>query len=124
MVEIAIALGIFSFVLISLLGLMSVGLNSSQSSSRGLAMSAIASRVIEDIRTNSYQTLSGDTFYFDKSGTLTNELGAIYTCSLEVLSNSTPMQGMSSQSKRIRVSFFQQGSTQAAEVFETVLAAY
>jgi uncharacterized protein (TIGR02598 family) len=80
LVEIVMALGIASFVLLSLLGLSSLTLNQTQQSKRDILWMNMAQGVSTELRTAKWDDLAGmTTFYFDADGKRqTNAPGAFY----------------------------------------------
>jgi uncharacterized protein (TIGR02598 family) len=91
LVEVVMALGIISFVIVGILGLLSVGLSTAKKSTRATNLSAISSQVISSIRndTNTYTSavLTGMVstpvrFYFNYSGSpqTTSNSETFYLC--------------------------------------------
>lgn len=80
LVEIVLALGIASFVLLSLLGLSSLTLNQSQQSKRDILWVNMAQSVTTELRGSKWSDLSNlPIYYFDAEGRrLTNAAGAFY----------------------------------------------
>lgn len=100
LVEIAIALGIISFALLSLLGLMAVGLNASKTAREDTVVASLARNVLANLKTLNYAQLSalGSTnFYFTYDGAATNSASssAYYECRARIL---MPSQAMLSRS--------------------------
>jgi uncharacterized protein (TIGR02598 family) len=80
LVEVVIALGVISFALVSMLGLLGVGINASRQSSESTAMTAMISQVLGKVRAAS-NAPPATNFFFDADGLpLTNSVGAIYEC--------------------------------------------
>jgi uncharacterized protein (TIGR02598 family) len=73
LVEVVVALGVFTFCSVSLVGLFSVGLSNSRKSSEDTAIASMSSQIFDILRaenTNAAgQTL---TYYFDVDGQMTN----------------------------------------------------
>ncbi|CAN5452969.1 hypothetical protein BH09VER1_BH09VER1_36210 [soil metagenome] len=61
LVEVTIALGVFAFAIISLVGLLSVGLQTERLAHQDTAISNIVSYVLSDLRGSKYATITGDT---------------------------------------------------------------
>ena len=80
LIEVVIALGIMGFALVSILGLMTVGLHSSKTSREYTLLSAMAQEVIADVRSQPYDTLATQTYTFDEEGNLTTGTDAVYEC--------------------------------------------
>jgi len=80
LVEIVMALGIASFVLLSLLGLSSLTLNQTQQSKRDILWMNMAQSISTELRSAKWDDLgSMSTFYFDVDGKRqTNAPGAFY----------------------------------------------
>lgn len=68
LVEVAIALGIVSFVLLALLGLFSVGLNAGKDSQLDTVQAAIVHRMLSEFRTADFDTLAETNALFDYAG--------------------------------------------------------
>ncbi len=67
LIEVALAIGIMSFVLVSLLGLFMVGLDSSRKSGNGTALARIISQVVGEFRGKNVNPISS-AYYFDVNG--------------------------------------------------------
>jgi len=90
LVEIAIALGIVSFAVLSLIGLMAVGLNASKTAREDTLVASLARNVFANLKTMDYPHLSslGTTnFYFTYDGVATNQASAsaYYNCGVRIL---------------------------------------
>ncbi len=82
LVEVVIALGVISFALVSMIGLMGVGINASRQSSENTALTAMISQVLGKVRASS-NAPPATNFFFDADGLpLTNSAGAIYQCAV------------------------------------------
>ncbi len=89
LIEVVIALGIISFVLAAVLGLLGVGLFSSRQSSEDTSLAAMTSQVLGQLSTATSPTNAS--FFFDMDGLpLTNSSGAVYRC---VASTTLPSAG-------------------------------
>ena len=85
LVEIAIALGIVSFALLSLIGLMVVGLNASKAAREDTVVASLSRNVLANLKTLSYPqlaTLSTTNYYYTYDGVATNSVAgsAYYEC--------------------------------------------
>ena len=112
LVEIAISLGIIAFVMISLLGLMVVGLDAGKLSHEDTVIAAMAKTVLTDVRTNSYASLAGmrETRYFEFDGMpVSGTVPAHYVCSIEnaphAIDPSVAVPGVTGHSIRLRIVF-------------------
>jgi uncharacterized protein (TIGR02598 family) len=83
LVEIVLAIGIVSFALMAMLGLVSVSLQSDRSSASDTDLAALSQQVISTLRSQPFTNLSGTNFFFDSDGSLTtNSSGAVYECAV------------------------------------------
>jgi len=81
LVEVAIALGLLSFVLLSIIGLLGVGLNSSRSAHLDTIQASIARQALSAVRTADFDTFSSGTYWFTLNGArLTNSIDAYFEC--------------------------------------------
>lgn len=91
LVEVVMALGVISFALVGMLGLLSVGFTAAKKSTNATNLAAISSQVVSTIRNNTNFTslvmtnlASGPTnIYFDNSGQMQSALDAVksrYQC--------------------------------------------
>jgi uncharacterized protein (TIGR02598 family) len=92
LVEIVMALGIASFVLLSLLGLSSLTLNQTQQSKRDILWMNMAQSVSTELRSAKWNELaSKTTFYFDADGKRqSNAPGAFYKVEAKRTSSRPP----------------------------------
>ncbi len=67
LVEVVIALGIFAFAIIALVGLLSTGLQTEKAARRDTAMGNIVSYVLSDLHGSKYSTVTGDTLAATKT---------------------------------------------------------
>lgn len=67
LVEVAIALGVFAFAIIALVGLLSAGLQTEKAAHRDTAMGNIVSYVLADLRGSKYAAVTGETLASPKS---------------------------------------------------------
>lgn len=77
--EVAIALGIIAFVLMALLGLLSVGLNAGKDSQLDTVQAALVHRLVSDLRTADFDTLTQTNLLFDYAGG-TNSPALYFEC--------------------------------------------
>jgi len=74
LVEVAMALGIVSFVLLALIGLFSVGLNAGKDSQLDTVQAAIVHRMLSEIRTTDFDTLAETNALYDYAGQTNSSL--------------------------------------------------
>ncbi len=92
LVEIALALGIVSFALLAIVGLLGVGLSSGKSAQVDTMQAAAARAFLSAIRTNSPATFSGATNWLNYDGsTNASATGAYFQC---VITTNTPPAGV------------------------------
>jgi len=81
LVEVALAIAVLAFALVTLIGLLTVGLSSQKSSLEDTRIAAMASYVMATERMNPYATVSSSSYstnyYFDLQGS-TNTVAASY----------------------------------------------
>lgn len=85
LVEVVLALGVISFAIVSLLGLMTVSTGASRLSDEDTVIAAIARQVDTELRNTTFANLpaTGTAWYFDNEGHhLTTAAGAIYQCKI------------------------------------------
>ena len=68
LVEVVISLGITSFAMVSLLGLLSMGLSNQREAMTNMAESQIVQAVTSDLQLTDFNHLADETRYFDRSG--------------------------------------------------------
>lgn len=87
LVEIALALGIVAFVLLSLVGLMSVGLDSGKEAQIETLKATVARTVMASLQTNQFQTFSSQKYRFDFEGSTNVSADSVYLeCEAAVVS--------------------------------------
>ena len=88
LVEITLALGIVAFVLIAVLGLFSVGLDSSRRSASDTAISQVVNQVLSDTRTSDLPAPGGAPleFYYNEKGAAVPQQEVVYKVSLSTQS--------------------------------------
>lgn len=128
------ALGIVSFVMISLLGLMAVGLEAGKHSQQDTTVAAMAKTVLSDVKTNSYAALAGiDTsryFQFDGTPAAGANASAYYSCRIEnpahQIDAALAMPGVTNHALRLRIVFtWPYGAAKTDEqIFETIITRY
>ena len=129
--EVAISMGIIAFVLVSLLGLMSVGMRAGRESREDTIVAALSKDVFSGLKTNTFSSLTSARLYFDYDG---HPVGpgsnAYFACDLAATNHNLPFPGLAdaSRAKRVRMGFSWPASAPAAarttQVFETTLANY
>lgn len=129
--EVAIALGIVAFVLIPLLGLMSVGMGAGRHSIEDTVIAGLTKMVLTDLKTNSYSNLPtySSTRIFDYSGKPTATNG-YFSCSVSGAAHAAthPLQDLTSVANAVRVTLTFTWPIGAAkpneETIETTVASY
>lgn len=80
LVEVAMAMAIVSFTLVSILGLLPMGLSNFRQAMNTTVESQIVQGLTSELRLTSFQNLANGTTYYDADGNaLTSSVGAIYT---------------------------------------------
>lgn len=93
--EITIAMGILAFVLLSIIGLLGVGLNSGRSAQIETAKVAAARFVLTSVQTNDPSALSGSNLWFNYDGmTKAGSSGAYFQCVLRTNSPVASLPGL------------------------------
>jgi uncharacterized protein (TIGR02598 family) len=84
LVEVVIAIGIISFAMIALLGLLGSSLSTSKHARNDTVLASLAQRVLSETMTNTATALStlSATEYFTEDGFPTNNLAAVYKCTI------------------------------------------
>jgi len=132
LVEVAIALGIVSFVLVALLGLLSTGMTAGKQSAEDVVVAVMAKTVFSDLRTNSYASLqnySNSRYFQYAGGEVSTSNGAYFVCQVKTAAHaSDPLSGLTDAGNAVRVtlnfSWPVGAATSNEEVFETTLARY
>jgi uncharacterized protein (TIGR02598 family) len=93
LVEVTMALGILSFALLAIIGLLNVGLGASRTAQIETMQSTIVRSILASVRTNNPGGFTGDTHWYAFDGTETNESAAFFQC---VVSTNTPPLSISS----------------------------
>ena len=130
LVEIAMCLGIVSFVLLALLGLMSVGLDAGKASGEDMTAASLGMSTLAELRAIPYASLPPSaTTYYAFDGVRTNSAtGAHYQCVTEISASQLPQEGQPDHSKRVKIEITWPVSAPVAKrqtnLFETHLAAY
>ncbi len=130
LVEIAMCLGIVSFVLLALLGLLSVGIGAGKSSREDTFAAGLGVNILADLKTVDYANLPPSSVtYYTYDGAATNiPSGAYYQCTTEALASTMPQTNAQSFSKRVKIEIVWPLTAPAAQrqtnLFETHLAAY
>ena len=96
LIEVVIALGIFSFAIVAILGLFSISLASSRESSDDTRSAAMVSQVVDALRAKPFEelqtslTASNALFMFDQEGALLTGTGSpTYQCTVRTTSESS-----------------------------------
>lgn len=125
------ALGIASFAIISLLGLMTISLDASKRAYEDTTVASIAQTVLSEVRTNGFASLVSDNDrYFSYDGTpVSGAGGAYYKCNIKGLAHDSaalPAAALKTSSGvRIRMAFFWPPSNpKTNEIFETTIAKF
>lgn len=82
------ALGILSFALLAIIGLLNVGLGAGRSAQVDTIQSTVARSILASVRTNTPGSFSGTTTWYTFDGVETNESGAFLRC--QVSTNAPP----------------------------------
>jgi uncharacterized protein (TIGR02598 family) len=83
LVEVTIAMGIVSFALISLIGLLSVGIFTGKESTEDTRLAAVSKYVMTESQRMPFNNLGNTSYYFDFDGnTLSNSNGAYFRCTV------------------------------------------
>jgi len=130
LVEIVIALGLVSFVLVALIGLMSVGLKAMKDSHHETLVSDMALTALSKLKETDYSALPVATnYYYTYDGVVTNVTSGYYLCAINLSVPSGAMAvapGLSDHSKRIHMELIWplNGKIQETNVFETFITEY
>ncbi|HRJ71371.1 MAG TPA: hypothetical protein PLS03_04065 [Terrimicrobiaceae bacterium] len=130
LVEIAMCLGIVSFVLLALLGLLSVGIGAGKSSREDTFAAGLGVNILAELKTRDYASLPPSSVsYYSYDGVATNvPSGAYYQCTTETLTSALPQTNAQGFSKRVKIEIVWPLTAPAAQrqtnLFETHLAAY
>lgn len=85
LVELALALGIASFALIALLGLITVGYQTGGDAKEETLIAGMAQYVYGELKEQPFDTLATQTFYFDAQGNpLPGNTDAVYRCVTQI----------------------------------------
>jgi len=125
LMEVVLALGIISFVLFSMLGLLSVGMNASRESSADTALTSMISQVLGKLRSlHPLPTETVPAFFFDEDGLpLTNSTGAIYKCEASTMMLTTPeLPNISDNFIKVKLVFIWPASVAVPSNSQTVYA--
>lgn len=134
--EVALALGIASFVLISLLGLMTASVDAGKKAYEDTTVASIAQTVISQIKTNSFADLTnhradGDRFFTYDGEALgpANNGNGYYRCKVVTSAHNSPelpaAMKNGAQGQRVRMLFFwPPENPKTNEVFETTISRF
>lgn len=127
LVEVAISLGVVSFVLLALLGLLSVGLDAGKSSREDTIIAGLCLATLAELKATPYADLpSNVSTYFTYDGRATNSAaGPYYQCTVEI-SDPRGLQTNSNFSKRVKIEIAwpAASSNRQTNLFETHLAVH
>jgi len=132
LVEVAMALGIISFALLALMGLVVVGLDAGRTSQDDTTVAALARKVLTELNdTHSYNELVAmgtSQRHWTSDGDATSNPGEFYyQCDITVSPPGSAVHGVSSQASQLLLRFtwpYGQSPTQNEQAFTTTLAAY
>ncbi|HEY8967363.1 MAG TPA: Verru_Chthon cassette protein B [Candidatus Methylacidiphilales bacterium] len=94
LVEVALALGIVSFAMVSLLALIPVGLGSFQKAMSLTVEAQIVQAITADLGVQKYSTLSSAQYFYDVQGTpVTAATGRVYTASVSFKNGFSNVKG-------------------------------
>ena len=83
LIEVALALGIVSFAMVSLMALIPVGLGSFQKAMNLTVEAQIVQSITSDVGLRKFSTLASAQYFFDAQGTpVTSGTGRVYTAAL------------------------------------------
>lgn len=90
LVEVMIALGVISFAVVSIIGLLAVSLNTSRASASDSAMSSMIGTVMNGFRSQPFDNIAKGDFYFDADGAPQAGLNqdSVYKCMVTVTEDS------------------------------------
>jgi uncharacterized protein (TIGR02598 family) len=89
LVEVVVALGIFTFCLVCLFGLFSVGMANSRKSSENTSIASMSSQVLSSLQTQNTNAAGQSlTYYFDVDGQMTNATASYFTCQVNFINAS------------------------------------
>ncbi|CAN5531467.1 hypothetical protein BH09VER1_BH09VER1_23160 [soil metagenome] len=104
LVEVALALGIVSFALLAIVGLLGVGLSSGKSAQVDTMQTAAARSLLAAIRTNSPSAVSGATSWLNYDGsTNASASGAYFQCT--ITTNAPPPGVLAANMVGLRLEF-------------------
>lgn len=132
LVEVAVALGIVSFVLLALMGLAIAGLDASRTSQDDTTLAALAREILVELKSNQqYDELSvigTSRRHWNSHGEITDNPDEFhYQCDITVSPPGPAIPGVSSQASQLLLRFtwpYGQSPPQNEQVFTTTLAAY
>lgn len=131
LIEVTLALGICSFAIVGVFGLLAVSMNSSRSSGTDTTLAAMAGEVQADLRGRSFQDVeaglssSSLVYYFNNEGTrlASRDASAVYECRIKGQAD-PETAGAKNNLLRLTLEFSRQsdGRTSAVKVLPTLLA--
>ncbi len=139
LVEVAVALGVVSFAVIALLGLLSAGMKAGKSSQQDTVLALAARYVLSDLKRQPFGAPSITSYSFDYAGVPTapaavalSSAPAFYTCAVQLLPQPLSYAAWDGTGNTgvvgVQLTFTWPGQTATsgphAEVFHTTLAGY
>ena len=128
--EIAVAIGIVAFVIVSLVGLMSVGLSAQRSAREDTILVSVTKQALSTARSGKYSDLvigAASSNFYTSEGYPTNAASAFYVCEVSILAPTNNLPG-SLRAKEIRFKYnwpYQSRPNYPNEqVFATTIAEY
>lgn len=125
LVEVAIAMGIVAFAIVSLIGLMGVSLDAGRRANDDTQVAMLARKALGQFLTTPYSSLSNQVIYFDQEGELlSSSADAYFECDTKV--NDTGVHGGVTVTMTFRwpVGASHQPTSAYEQVFPTFVAAY
>lgn len=124
LVEVAIALGIVSFVLLAVAGMMGVGLSASKSAQIDTMQSANARVLLATVATNNFDSFTSSKLYINQDGTTNATInGASIEATVSVVSSPSGLSSeIANKLKLLRIDFAY--PAQAPEVNRTTNTVY
>lgn len=116
LVEVAISLGIISFVLLAIAGLMSVGLDASKSAQTDTILAASSRAILARAATNDFGTFSSNVTWINLDGTTnTSSNNSFYKAVLTVVSNPSGLRSeVSTEFQLLKLQFMYPAMAPAA----------
>lgn len=94
LIEIVLAIGIISFSLLAMFGLVSVSLQSNRASASDTDLASMSRQVLATLRNLPFSSLpSATNYYFGPDGSPTNSAAALYDCAVTLTSDAAIPSG-------------------------------